>query len=104
MFISIGNAAIVLFFEFVLLRVRCGIATPPEGFNKIVALSAVAELAKSRFFFWSDDVPHIILQPLLIGLLQLCRFLVFPGTRERIVLHWFSRINGLRRKHNSRRS
>src|ERR1039458_7106871 len=50
MFVGIGNAAVVLFLEFVLRRVRSRVAAQPELFDKLVTLLVVGELFEGGHF------------------------------------------------------
>src|ERR1700756_2106822 len=68
---GVGDALVVLFFEFVFFGVRRGIATLPEGLNKVVALFVVRELLKGGSLFIRDDVGDVLVQPLFVGLAQL---------------------------------
>src|SRR5664279_5926658 len=47
MFVGVGDAAVVLFLEFVLRRVRSRIAAQPELFDKLVTLLVVRKLLKA---------------------------------------------------------
>ena len=70
-FVGVGNAAVVLFLEFILRRVRSWIAAQPELLDKLVPLFVVGKLFKGGHFFRSDDVNHVLVEPLLIGGTQL---------------------------------
>src|ERR1035437_1874267 len=71
MFVGVGNAAVVLFLEFVLRRVRSRIPAQPELFDKLVTLLVVRELFEGGHFFRSHDVTHVFVEPLLVGGTQL---------------------------------
>src|SRR6185312_90987 len=63
--VGIGDTAVVFVFEFVLGRIRGGIAALPEGLNKMVALFVVRELHEGLFFLVSNNVGHVFVHPLL---------------------------------------
>ena len=69
--VRVGDAAIVLFLEFVLWRVRSGIATQPELLDELVTLFVVGQLLERRELFRRDDLAHVFVQPLLVGGAQL---------------------------------
>src|SRR5579862_3516378 len=66
--VGIGHTAIMLFFEFVLDRIRSGIAALPEGFDELVALFVVRKQLESFLLFVSDDPAHVLVKPLLVSL------------------------------------
>jgi hypothetical protein len=70
MLVGVGNALVVLFFEFVLFGIGRGIAALPEGFNEVVALFVVGELLEGGPLFVCDDVGDVFVEPLLVGLAQ----------------------------------
>src|SRR5581483_3753932 len=92
--VRVGDAAVVLFLEFVLDGVGGGIAGLPESFDKLVALLIVRELLECDFLLIADDVGDVFIQPLLIRFAQLTteRFRVFffllirQGALERVGL------------------
>ena len=60
----------MFFLVFVLFRVWRGIAALPEGFNKVVALFVVGKLLKGGPLLVADNVSHILVQPLFVGLAE----------------------------------
>ena len=94
MLIGVGNSLVVLFFVFVLFRVRSGIATLPESLDERIALFVVAQLLKRRLLFVGDDPDYVLIEPLLVSpfdffpvvLFLLLLFLGVDGPFERIGL------------------
>src|SRR5262249_23706575 len=78
--------AIVFFLEFVLFGVRRGIATTPEGFNKIVALDVVGKLVEGRKLFRCNDVRYLLIAPFLVRVLHLAGLLGLSWPGKRIIL------------------
>ena len=79
--VGVRDAAIVLFLELVLDRVRSGVAALPERLDELLALLVRLQLQESGALFIADDVGDFFLQPLLVGgielfleLLQVFRF------------------------------
>ena len=68
MLVGVCDAPVVLFLEFVLHRVRRGIAALPEGLDEIVALFVVGELPEGGALFVGDNPAHVFVQPLFVGL------------------------------------
>src|SRR5215472_8178058 len=60
MFVGIGLATVELFFVFVLLGVRRGVAVAPEDLNEALPLGIRGELAKGRFLFRRNDGAYIV--------------------------------------------
>src|SRR5439155_23266248 len=79
MLVGISDAAVVLFFVFVLFGVGGGIAAQPELLDELVALFVVGELHEGRALFIGDDVAHVLVEPLLVSLLQLTMQRLFIG-------------------------
>jgi hypothetical protein len=76
-FIGVGDAAVVLFFEFVFFGIRSGVATKPELFDETLALAVVREGMERTAFFVGDDVGGVDSFPDLVGRLQFAaQFLV----------------------------
>src|SRR5262249_25368995 len=77
--VGIRDAAIVLFFVFVLYRVRSRVAAKPELLNELVALLVVGELLERLALFVGDNPPHVLVLPLLVrsAQLRLHRLLLF---------------------------
>ncbi len=69
--VGVSDAPIMLFAEFVLRRIRIGIAPQPEVFDKGVALLVVRESLEGLALFVGDDVGHILIQPGFVCALQL---------------------------------
>ena len=80
MLVGVGDAAVVLFLEFVLFGVGRGIAPQPELLDELLAFFVGIELLESLAFFVGDDVSHVFVEPLLPRRFQLFlerRFLLF---------------------------
>ena len=69
--VGILDAPIVLFAELVVGRVGIGIAAQPELLDERFALLVVAQVLECFPLFVRDDVGHILIQPGLVGALQL---------------------------------
>src|SRR5215472_4586784 len=87
MFVGIGLATVELFFVFVLLGVRRGVAVAPEDLNEALPLGVRGQLAKGRFFFWRDDGAYIV-KPFLgpAAVLRVAAVLSGSRTLQRIFL------------------
>ena len=93
MLVGIRDAAVVLFFIFVLGCIRAGIAAEPELFYELVALFVVGELLEGGSLFVGDDPANILIHPLGVdfqlvfeGLLPLFLFLLGKLAISRIVI------------------
>src|SRR5437899_3865477 len=71
MLIGIGDAAVVLFFIFVLFGVGRRIAAEPELLDELVALFVVGEFGEGGALFITDDVAHVFIKPFLVGFAEL---------------------------------
>ena len=69
--VGIGDAPVVLFAEFVLRRIRIGVAAQPELLDEGVPLLVVAQVLEGLALFVGDDPGHVLVQPGLVGALQL---------------------------------
>ena len=69
--VGVLNAPIVLFAVLVFGRIRIGIAALPEVLNKGFALFVVAQAHERFAFFVRNNVGHFLVQPCLVGALQL---------------------------------
>jgi hypothetical protein len=96
--VSVGAAAIVLFFEFVFFSIRSGIATPPEGLYKTGPLGVITQLIECRQFLRGDDVGYVFIPPLLVTVFRLTYLLLFSRSRKRVVLSGFAWTSGLSQK------
>src|SRR5580658_1842504 len=75
--IGVGDAPVVLFFKFVLLGIRSWVAPQPELFGEAFTLGVVREDLERPALFIGDDVSDVLVEPDLIGRLQLAaQFLV----------------------------
>src|SRR3979409_2471002 len=70
MLVSIGDAFVVLLFEFVFFGIRIRIAPAPKFFNKPFAFIIGGEFLEGLFLFISDYVSDILLQPIFVGFLE----------------------------------
>ena len=69
--VRVGDAAVVLFAEFVLRGVRIRIAAQPEILDEGVPLLVVRERLEGLALFVGNNVGHVLVQPGLVGALQL---------------------------------
>ena len=69
--VGVGDAPVVLLAELVLRRIRIGVAAQPELLDEGVALLIVAQALEGFALFVGDDVGHFLVQPGLVGPLQL---------------------------------
>ena len=76
-FIGIGDAAIVFFLKFVFSGIGSRIATQPELFNELFAFIFSAQTFEGSFFFVSDDVEYVLIQPLAVRSFQFFAQLFF---------------------------
>src|SRR5579859_2586576 len=67
MLVSIGDAAIVLFFYGIIDRIRIRIAPLPEFLDELLALFVGLELQESFALGVRDDVNNVFAQPLFVG-------------------------------------
>jgi hypothetical protein len=67
MFVGVGDAAVVLFFEFVLRRAGGGVAAEPELFDEVLALSVGGEPVERAALFVGDDVGDVFVEPFPVG-------------------------------------
>ena len=70
MLVGIGDPLVVFLFELVFVSIWIRIAAPPELLDKSLALVISLELLKCLSLFVSDDVRHILIQPILVSLLE----------------------------------
>ena len=104
MFVRVGDAPVVLFFEFVLSSIGRGVAALPESFDEVIALFVVGQLLERAPFFICDNEGDVLVQPLPVRLAQLLferlRVLLFRFLAERplewIFLSFVARLNCLR--------
>src|SRR5258706_579584 len=75
--VGVGDAAIVLFAELVLFRIRRRIAAQPELLDELLALFVGGQPAERFPLFVADDVDDLFVQPLLIRSLELLAQLLF---------------------------
>src|SRR5580704_8008075 len=80
MLVGIGDAAIVLFFEGILGRIRVWIAAQPELLDELLALFVGLQAEEGAALFRRDDVGYIFVEPLFIGSVQLFVELGFAAT------------------------
>ena len=71
MLVGIGDAPVVLFAKLVFRGIGIGVAAQPEVLNKRFALLVVAQAHERLALFVGNDVGHFLVQPGLIGPLQL---------------------------------
>src|SRR5215472_2600340 len=76
MFVGIGQAAVVLFLEFIYRGLRIGIPDLPEVLDEIVALDVVGEFFESASLLAGDDVGNDLIQPFPISLIVTLRMLL----------------------------
>src|SRR5947207_10851537 len=97
--VGVGDAPVVLFAELVFGGIGIGIAAQPELLDERLALLIVAQVLESLPFVIGDDVGHILLEPVLVGVLQFPPDL-FPGGEPLLVgalaleRVWFLRLSG----------
>ena len=77
MLVGVGDAAVVLFLEFVFYGVGRGIAAQPELLDELLALFVGVQLLEGCALFVGDDVDDVFVQPLLVGRFQLFLELLF---------------------------
>src|ERR1017187_3303752 len=65
--IGVGDAAVVLFFEFILFGIRSWITAQPELFDEALAFSVVRETIERPALLIGDDVGNVDVQPNLVG-------------------------------------
>src|SRR4029077_15375713 len=65
--IGVGDAAVMLFLELVLDRVRRGIAPLPECLYELLALFVGLQLQECRALFIGNDVGDFLFKPFLVG-------------------------------------
>ena len=68
--VRVGDALVILFAEFVFVRVRIGIAAAPEFFDEVFALVVGGQFLKGFSFFVGDDVGDVLVEPVFVSLLQ----------------------------------
>ena len=71
MLVGIGDAAVMLFLEIVLRKVRIAAATEPELLDELLALFVGIELKEGISLAWRNDVDDIFVQPLLVLVVKL---------------------------------
>src|SRR2546426_725446 len=64
--VGVGDAAVVLFLEFVFNRVRGGIAAQPELLDELLALFIIGQAQKGAALFVGEDVTDFFVQPLFV--------------------------------------
>src|SRR5580658_10702389 len=69
--VGVGDAAVVLFAEFVVGRIGIWVAAKPELLDERVALFIVREIPKGLTLFVRNDVGDVLIEPCLVGALQL---------------------------------
>src|ERR1700733_3544661 len=78
--VGVSNAAVMLFFVFVFLGIRRGVAPQPELLHKLLALLVGFQPLERLPFLVSDDVADILIQPFLPRTRQfLFQRLLFAG-------------------------
>ena len=82
MFVSVGDAAVVLFFEFVLFGVREWVAPQPELLDELFALFVGVQPLESLILLIRNDVDDVFVQPFLIRRLQFLLEPVLPFLRS----------------------
>src|SRR5947208_2746726 len=70
MLVSIGDAFVVLLFEFVFFSIRIWIAPAPKFFNEPFTFIIGGEFFESLSLFIGDYVSDILLQPIFVGFLE----------------------------------
>src|SRR5688572_2286804 len=75
MLVSIGDAFVILLFEFVFIRIRIWIPTAPKLFNEPFTLIIGCELLESLSLFVCDDVSDVLVQPVFVGLFEFCLYI-----------------------------
>src|SRR5215813_13648872 len=75
MLVRIGDAFVVFLAILVFVSVRIRIAAAPELFDKSLSFIIGFQLLERLAFFVGDDVGDVLIQPILVGLLQLSLFL-----------------------------
>ena len=75
--VGIRDAAVMLFFVFVLFGIRSGVAAQPEVLDELLPLLVGLELLEGFAFFVGDDLDDVFVQPLLIRRLKLFAKLLF---------------------------
>jgi hypothetical protein len=78
-FIRVSDAAVMLLAEFVFRRVWIGVAAQPELLNERVPLLIVAQVLEGFGLLVGDDPEHILIQPGLVGALQLLPYRLLGG-------------------------
>ena len=87
MFVGVGDAAVVFFFEGVGRSVRIGIVVNPDDFDELLAFFVGAETLEGGAFFGGDDVDQVFVDEVseavtefVFGFLDLF-FVLFFGLR-----------------------
>ena len=76
MFVGVGNAAVVLFLEIVVGEIGIAASAEPELLDKLLALLVGLQLEKGVALVRSDDIDHVLLEPLLVGVIELLQCLL----------------------------
>src|SRR5208282_22770 len=64
--VGVGDAAIVFLFEGVFRRIGVGITALPERLDELLAFFVCRKVQERAALLGSDDVDHILVQPLLV--------------------------------------
>src|ERR1700674_1037000 len=71
MLIGVRDAAVVLFFEVVVRKIGITAAAEPKLFNELLTLFVRVQLQESLALFRRDDIDSVLVEPLLVGSVQL---------------------------------
>src|SRR5207244_11575788 len=61
-FVGVGDAAVVFFFELVFYGVRGGVTPLPESFDEVIALLVIRELLEGGALFVRNDVGYVFIK------------------------------------------
>ena len=76
-FVSVSDAAVMLFFKGVLGGIGIRIAARPESLDELLALFIGGKMKEGAALFRSDDIDDVFVQPLLILRIQLLEEILF---------------------------
>jgi hypothetical protein len=71
MFVGVSDSLVVFLAIFVFVGVRIGIAAAPKLFDETFPLVIGFQFLKRFALFVSDDVSDVLVEPVLVGFLQL---------------------------------
>src|SRR5215204_3606341 len=85
-FVSVGDALVILFLELVFVSIGIRITTAPKFLDEAFALVVRGQFLECLPLFVRDDVSNVFVEPVLVGLLQFGLYISRFGARVLLVL------------------